>query len=256
MMADQVRAAPQLPALTTAQMAEVDRLMIAEYGILLIQMMEHAGRNLAEQARRMLDGQLVGRTIAVLCGAGNNGGGGMVAARHLANWGADVRVYLATDPARLKEIPAHQWRILRAMGVPGVAQSVARPAGSDLIVDAIIGYGLRGEPRGSAVGWIAWANTTNCPILALDTPSGLDTTTGIPGIPCIRATATLTLALPKTGLLAPPARSVVGDLYLADISVPPALYRSLGLEIGPLFTNDTIIPVGYPHGASDGSAHC
>jgi len=106
-----------LPALTAAQMAEVDRLMIDEYGILLIQMMENAGRNLAELARRMLDGKLAGRKIVALCGAGNNGGGGMVAARHLHNRGADVSVKFVGDAARLKEIPAHQWRILQALGL-------------------------------------------------------------------------------------------------------------------------------------------
>ena len=89
-----------LPAITTAQMTEVDRLMIEEYGILLIQMMENAGRNLAEQARRMMGGDLTGRHILVLCGAGNNGGGGMVAARHLVNRGAHVQVKLVGDWVR------------------------------------------------------------------------------------------------------------------------------------------------------------
>ncbi|MGQ9850748.1 MAG: NAD(P)H-hydrate epimerase, partial [Aggregatilineaceae bacterium] len=89
---------PAIPAITTAQMAEVDRLMIEEYGILLIQMMENAGRNLAEQARRMLGGDLTDRRIVVLCGAGNNGGGGMVAARHLHNRGARVQAkYLSVN---------------------------------------------------------------------------------------------------------------------------------------------------------------
>src|SRR5512143_3418516 len=106
-----------LPSLTTAQMAEVDRLMIQDYGILLIQMMENAGRNLAEQAQRMLEGRVTGLRIVVLCGAGNNGGGGMVAARHLRNRGADVRLKLVADPAQLKDVPAHQWRILQAMGL-------------------------------------------------------------------------------------------------------------------------------------------
>jgi len=230
-----------IPALTTAQIAEVDRLMIEEYGILLIQMMENAGRNLAELARRMLNGRLTDREIVVLCGAGNNGGGGMVAARHLRNRGADVRVKFVGAPERLKDIPAHQWRILQTMGLaknddPDLARA-------DLIVDALIGYGLTGDPRGPAAEWIERANAVNRPILSLDTPSGLDTTSGTPGSPCIRATATLTLALPKTGLLTPEARAFVGDLYLADISVPPELYRRLGLDIGPLFADDTLIRV-------------
>jgi NAD(P)H-hydrate epimerase len=230
-----------IPALTTAQMAEGDRLMIEEYGILLIQMMENAGRNLAELARRMMGGHLTGRHIIVLCGAGNNGGGGMVAARHLHNRGADVRVKFVGAPERLKDTPAHQWRILQTMGLaknddPDLARA-------DLIVDALIGYGLTGDPRGPVAEWIERAQAARRPILSLDTPSGLDTTTGIPGYPCIRASATLTLALPKTGLLALSARPLVGDLYLADIGVPPELYRRLGLDLGPLFADDTIIRI-------------
>jgi len=230
-----------LPALTTAQMAEVDRLMIEEYGILLIQMMENAGRNLAELARRLLGGRATGRRVVVLCGTGNNGGGGMVAARHLHNQGADVRVKLSADPARLQDTPAHQWRILQAMGLATPDDPDLRQA--DLILDALIGYGLTGDPHGAVAEWIHRANAAHRPILALDTPSGLDATTGLPSDACIRAAATLTLALPKTGLLRPAARPFVGDLYLADIGVPPQLYRRLGLQVGPLFAEDTIVPI-------------
>jgi NAD(P)H-hydrate epimerase len=213
--------------------------MIEEWGITLIQMMENAGRNLAELARRMLDGELSGRRVTVLCGKGNNGGGGMVAARHLSNRGASVSVKLMGDPAGLKEIPAHQWDILQVMALtqaddPDLAQA-------DLILDAMIGYGLSGDPRGVVAEWIRRANAAGGPILALDAPSGLDTTSGTAGNPCVRATATLTLALPKTGLLTPAARPLVGKLLLADISVPPGLYRRLGLEVGPIFAEDSIL---------------
>ena len=232
-----------IPSLTIAQMAEVDRLMIAEYGIQLIQMMENAGRNLAEQARRMCGGRITDRKVIVLCGAGNNGGGGMVAARHLYNWGAEVQVTLVSEWGKLKDIPAQQWQILRAMDVARTAPAIEDAYCPELIIDAIIGYGLQGNPRGTAADWIRWANRWTCPILALDTPSGLDTTTGAPGEPCIRATATLTLALPKTGLLAERAKRYVGHLYLADISVPPQLYKRLGMEVGPIFAEDSIFAV-------------
>ena len=227
-----------IPSLTTRQMAEVDRLMIEEYGIELIQMMENAGRNLAEQAGRTLDGYVSERRIVVLGAGGNNGGGGMVAARHLHNRGAKVRVKLVADPDRLKDVPAHQWRILKKMGL--VEENDPDLAAADLIIDAIIGYGLTGPPHGSAAEWIERANASGSPILALDAPSGLDTATGKPGIPCIRATETLTLALPKTGLLTPEAKPFIGDLFLADISVPPQLYRRLGIQVDPLFSEDTI----------------
>ena len=228
-----------LPAITTAQMAEVDRLMIEEYGILLIQMMENAGRNLAEQARRMVGGDLIDRHILVLCGVGNNGGGGMVAARHLYNRGAHVRAKLVGDTSHLKDIPAHQWRILNTLGL--TEDVIPNLESTDLIIDAIIGYGLTGNPRGQVAEWIARVNAASFPVLALDTPSGLDTTTGIPGTPCIKATATLTLALPKVGLLTREAAPYVGGLFLADISVPPVLYQRLGFRVPPLFVTDTIV---------------
>jgi NAD(P)H-hydrate epimerase len=230
-----------LPALTTAQMAEVDRLMIEEYGILLIQMMENAGRNLAEQARRMVGGDLTNRRIVALCGAGNNGGGGMVAARHLYSRGAHAQAKLIADPAHLKAIPAHQWQILNALQIVENGSPALDEA--DMIIDAMIGYGLTGNPRGQVAEWIERANAAGCPILALDTPSGLDTTTGIPGTPCIRATATLTLALPKVGLLTSEAARYVGELFLADISVPPTLYQRLSLHVPPLFVADTIVKI-------------
>ena len=81
------------------------------------------------------------------------------------------------------------------------------------------------------------------PYFVINVNSGLDTTSGIPGSPCIRAEVTLTLALPKLGLLTPQARPYTGELFLADISVPPELYKKLGIELGSIFAPDTIIQV-------------
>jgi NAD(P)H-hydrate epimerase len=229
------------PAITTEQMVEVDRLMIEEYGITLMQMMENAGRNLAELARRMLGGQVQGRNIAVLCGSGNNGGGGMAAARHLSNWGADMQVFLAAPPERLKEIPAHQWRILQAIGLD--RNEVPDLKKADLILDSLLGYGVTGDPRGMIADWIERANISGRPALSLDTPSGLDTTFGVPGNPCLRAEATLTLALPKIGLLSEEAKPYVGKLFLGDIGVPPGLYSRIGIKLHSLFTADAILPL-------------
>lgn len=230
---------PRLPALTTEQMIEVDRLMIEEWGISLVQMMENAGRNLAELAKRQLQ-NLEGKKIVVLCGTGNNGGGGMVAVRHLHNRGVDVEAVLVGDETRLKDVPAYQWKTLKRMNiiVPDIDLNKA-----DLILDAMLGYGVKGNPREPIAGWIQQANDSGTRILSLDAPSGLDTTTGIPASPCVRAHATLTLALPKTGLLTPEAKPVVGDLYLADISVPPELYEKLNLDISSPFASDTIIKI-------------
>jgi NAD(P)H-hydrate epimerase len=227
-----------IPTISTKQMVEVDRLMIEELRIELIQMMENAGRNLADLSRRWLGGDVQGKTIDVLCGAGNTGGG-MVAARHLHNWGADVRLKVIAAPRPLKALPAHQFEILEKMGV--TQMGVIDLTTADLILDAMIGYGLSGNPGGSAAEWIARANESGRPVLALDAPSGLDTISGTPGTPCIRATATMTLALPKSGLVLPVAKPYVGELYLADISVPPQLYTRLGIDVLPIFTHDTIV---------------
>lgn len=238
-----------LPLLTTDQMREVDRLMIEEFGIQLIQMMENAGRDLALLAKRMLHGDLADRPIVVLAGRGNNGGGALVAARHLMNWGAWVQVLLTHRPAEYSGVPAHQLDILARMGLPlAWADEGWELPPADLIIDGIIGYGLQGDPRGTAATLINLANSSMAPILSLDSPSGLDTESGVLHSPAIHAGATLTLALPKAGLLSEAGRRAAGDLFLGDISVPPHLYESLGLDVPPLFDTSLIMPVHVEEG--------
>ncbi len=230
-----------IPAITTQQMMEVDRLMSEQYGIQLVQMMENAGRQLAELGRQMLGGSVSAKRIGVLCGAGNNGGGGMAAARHLHNWGAEILLKLFSPADKLKDVPASQYAILNRMGIADRGAFDLNAV--DLILDAMIGYGLQGDPRGEMAEWIRRANRSTRPVLALDVPSGLDSTSGIPGNPCIQAAATLTLALPKTGLLAPGAGQFVGELHLADISVPPELYTRLGIQVPGVFQHDALIKI-------------
>lgn len=235
----------ELPLLTTAQMVEVDRAMVADYGITLIQMMENAGRNLAHLARtRFLDGDPREKRVVVMAGTGGNGGGALVAARRLHTWGAQVTLALTREPGTYTGVPAHQLAILLRLGLRLVSTGqLAQIDPADLILDGIIGYSLAGQPRGPAADLIRWANRQATPTLALDTPSGLDTGTGTVHTPAITAAATMTLALPKAGLRAPEAAPYVGELYLADISVPPQLYAGAGLElaVGPVFAREEII---------------
>jgi len=228
-----------LPSVTAAQMREVDRLMVEAYGVELLQMMEHAGRAVARVARaRFLGGNVWGRRVVVLAGTGGNGGGGLVAARLLANGGADVRVLTTRADDAYGGVPAHQLGILRRIGVP-VHSDGGPSERADLVVDAVLGYSLDGAPRGPAGRLIRWANGQPGPVLSLDVPSGVDATTGEAFDPHVRAAATVTLALPKSGLDA--ARDAVGDLFLADIGVPPALYARLGLPARPLFTDGDLL---------------
>ncbi len=234
-----------IPALTTAQMAEVDRAMLDDYHIELIQMMENAGRNLAELARKMLGGSLDGKQVVVLCGAGNNGGGGMVAARHLHTRGAQVILKVVANPTLIKVVPAQQLKILNAIGVENT--SVPDLETADLVIDALIGYGLIGDPAGPVAAWINRLNAAHRPTLSLDVPSGLDATTGAAGRPCVRANATLTLALPKVGLLQPQVAVYIGALYVANISVPPDLYqKAFGMFVPALFAEQEIVQVDLP----------
>ena len=232
------------PAVTAAQMREVDRILVEDFGISLLQMMENAGRAFAELTRIHLSG-LRRRKVVVLAGRGGNGGGGMAAARRLAIWGAQVRVVVAHPERNLAEAAAHQLASLRAMGVlvhrPVEAVSLLHEA--DVVLDALLGYSLDGPPREPEAGMIRFANLQDTPILALDLPSGLDPDTGVPHIPTIRATRTLTLAVPKVGLLRHEAADSVGELWLADISVPPQAYAAVGIDPGLLFSESDLVHI-------------
>ncbi|USN87788.1 MAG: NAD(P)H-hydrate epimerase [Candidatus Nomurabacteria bacterium] len=223
----------EIPYITTDQMREVDHLMIQYFRIDLLQMMENAGRNLAEIAKNeFFAGDSSGRKVIVLAGTGGNGGGGLAAARHLQNHGAQVTIVLATSKYGLSKTTRRQLDILEEIGLNVVtAQSKLNFDEFDLIIDALIGYSLTGNPEDEYASLITTANSSNTPILSLDTPSGLDTTSGQSFNPCIRADITMTLALPKTGFKSTTAKEYLGKLYLADIGVPPELYKMIEIEV-------------------------
>ncbi|MFQ5779893.1 MAG: NAD(P)H-hydrate epimerase [Nitrospiria bacterium] len=227
-----------VPAVTTDQMREIDRSATEETGPNLFQMMENAGRCLAVLALKKLGHAWRQAEVVVLAGPGGNGGGGICAARHLANRGEDVRVCLS-QPDRLREVTAFQRKIFHATngreaGFEGMNK--VRPA---LILDALIGYSLSGPPHGTTLDLIRWANGTGCPILSLDVPSGLGATWGETPGEAVKPTWTLTLALPKTGLL--PEKS--GEIYLADIGIPAATYQRLGIPYQPPFDHRFVVPL-------------
>jgi NAD(P)H-hydrate epimerase len=220
----------EIVAITTDQMREVDRIAIEETGPNLYQMMENAGRNLALQAIEMLRSGWQKANIVVLAGLGINAGGGICAARHLANRRAKVRLALS-NPDRLGEVPALQRKIFQSTS--GNELDIADLSGhsADLIIDAVIGYSLKGTPRGAALEFIQWANDSASPILSLDVPSGVDSTSGQTEGEYMNAKWTMTLALPKTGLL--PEKT--GKLFLADIGIPEAVYSKMDLDYTPPF---------------------
>lgn len=233
------------PTVSPAEMAAVDRVMAEDLGFDLLQIMEVAGRGVAAFARsRFLGGDPRGRRVVVLAGGGGNGGDGLVAARYLLGWGAEVDVRLSRPAATLRGLAGHQHAILAALGVAVVdplREGAPLPSEADLVIDALFGGGLDGPPTGDAAGLIEAANAAVAPILAVDLPSGLDGAAGEPFSPVIVAAATLTLAMPKTGLLAARARSVVGELHVLDIGIPAVAFQRLGLDPGPRFAMGDVV---------------
>lgn len=226
-------AAVDLPWLTVDQMVEADRLAIDEFDIELLQMMEHAGSRLAELTLAITP---TGRII-VLAGGGNNGGGGLCAARHLINRGRRVQVVLSGPPGPAAE---HHLGTLAEMGV----EPDEEPGPAEIVVDAMVGYGLDGPLRGKAAGLAGWIGSRH--VIALDFPSGH----GAPG--AVVPDATLTLALPKKALRG------VEPIYLADLGLPAALWKRMGLAVGPLFNEGSILrvevedgPIGISGGQHD-----
>jgi NAD(P)H-hydrate epimerase len=221
-----------LPFVTTDQMIEVDRRMMDEVGISLFQMMENAGLQLANVARDLiLGGDVTGKRVAVLVGTGGNGGGAIVAARRLVNWGATCDIGLSRTARDLSQVPQAQLDILEKISPVKVIEPPALNSTYDLIIDGLIGYSLSGAPRGKVAEFIVAANATDTPVLSLDVPSGYDGGTGEVQIPCVRADTTVTLALPKFGMMDKERSENVGRLLCADISCPSSVYADLGLKL-------------------------
>jgi NAD(P)H-hydrate epimerase len=227
----------EVSALTTAQMREVDRIAMQETGPNLFQMMENAGRNLAEMALESLGEDWQQARVVVLAGTGGNGGGGITAARHLANRGVRVELCLAL-PNKLSEVAAWQRKIFQSTAGKAVQLRDLEGKSVGLILDALIGYGLESAPLGVFADLIHWANSTGAPIISLDVPSGMDSTTGQTPGEFIRSYSTMTLALPKLGLA-----KAAGEIVLADIGIPEETYRRIGIAYSSPFGNRFRVPL-------------
>jgi len=230
----------RVPWLSVEQMREVDRIMVGELRITLVRMMENAGRSLAQVARDLLGGDTAGRAVVVLAGPGGNGGGGLVAARHLAVAGAEVSVAVSAPATRFAPVSAEQLAIVRRLAIPvhDRADALGEP---ELVIDALLGYGQRGRPRGRVGELVVWSVGRR--VLALDVPTGLELATGKLHAPHVTAEATMTLAAPKAALAGTDAAWAVGRLFLADVSVPGFVYRRLGLAYETPFTRRPVVEV-------------
>ena len=217
--------------LSRAQVREIDRKAIEDYGIPGIVLMENASRAAAEVVRRRLSSQANPR-IVIVAGTGNNAGDGFAAARHLHNAGLKVVVLMAGEPARIVGDAKINLDIIRRMQLDirtlsqdhqGLDQLRAELAQADLVIDAILGTGLSGQVRGFYAEVIEELNSSPTPILAVDIPSGLDCDIGQPLGQAVRAVATVTFVARKKGFDAPGADTYTGQVVVADIGAPKEL---------------------------------
>ncbi len=212
------------------EMGEIDRAASKEYGIPGIVLMENAGLQVVAEIKELM-GNVSNKTIGIYVGKGNNGGDGLVVARHLHNGGAKVKVFLLTEPKELTGDAAVNLNIWCKMGQPIqlltseelVKAWKKQNQEMDLIVDAIYGTGFHGQVKPLVHSILEDINQAEKPVVAVDIPSGIEADTGKVGGICMQATVTVTFALPKMGLFLYPGANHVGRLRVADISIPQIL---------------------------------
>lgn len=220
--------------LSRDELRRVDADAVREFGIPSIVLMENAARALATESLRLMRTCTVdGRgAVLVMCGAGNNGGDGYAAARHLHNAGCDVTLVVLNKP-RPDSDAAVNANICRKMNLQTATvenfPSAARRA--DVVVDAIFGTGLDRDVTGQAAHVIALLNEMQKPVVAADVPSGLDCETGRVLGEAVRARVTVKFVALTPGMLRPEAQSTLGEIVIAGIGVPVELVASLGTRI-------------------------
>ncbi len=207
------------------EMRAIERIAIEEMGIPAATLMDRAGRAVADAAIGLAgqDGRIV-----VVCGGGNNGGDGFVAARILGAAGRGVLVVALGAPGKGSPESTAAWKAAEDAGVPvsGIQALKEFPVRrGDLVVDAIFGTGLERPAEGNhaaAIEIIAGLREQGAMVLAVDLPSGLSTDTGHAIGPAVRADATVTFAFSKIGLVLQPGADLAGDVTVVDIGIPPA----------------------------------
>lgn len=217
------------------EMKDIDRRAIEDYGIPGILLMENAGRNVAEAVRQGL-GEVAGKRVVVLCGKGNNGGDGLVAARHLLQQGAGVKVFLTCEPEDFNgdaRVNLNIWhrlgqQVFQLLSSNGPQLLKLALMQAEAVVDALYGTGFRGKISERMGKVIDAVNAAGRYVVSVDLPSGLEADTGRVNGHCIRANTTVTFGLPKVGLVLEPGAEYVGRLTVADISLPAALTGGSG----------------------------
>ncbi|MFC2167428.1 NAD(P)H-hydrate dehydratase [Acidobacteriota bacterium] len=224
--------------LTSQQMKDIDRRAIEELGIIGPILMENAGIQVVQAMKRRLP-DLENENIVVVAGKGNNGGDGFVVARHLFNQGCRIEVLLIGKKIDLKGDAALNAHILEKMDVPFFEITTEKHLESHknklsdctVVLDAIFGTGLSKPVQGLYETVIKNMNRLKTFTVAVDIPSGLSSDSFELIGTCVKADLTVTLAAPKVAHIFPPAENLVGELVVADISIPPFLFKDENLKL-------------------------
>ena len=228
----------KMKVVTVDQMQEIER-RAATSGLTVETLMENAGRAIAEEVKKNV-GNVAGQRILILIGPGNNGGDGLVATRHLDDWGAEVNLYLchprAPDDKNLKLTQDKGIFTVTGEQDDNFDTLVELLSSADIIIDAIFGTGKSRPLKGIFAQVLrkvieTKAKRPELAIIAVDTPSGLDANTGAIDAACPFADVTITLGYPKPGLFNFPGADRVGKLIVADIGIPSALAEDIVTEI-------------------------
>ncbi|MFO8049277.1 MAG: NAD(P)H-hydrate dehydratase [Desulfosudaceae bacterium] len=219
---------------TAEQMRQIDQTTIESFGIPGRVLMENAGRGATRWLMENFP-EATDQKIAILAGRGNNGGDGFVMARYLFQAGTRVTVYLLSTPDKVSGDAAANLALLDKLGVPVVClpdeaaleSHRSALAHHHLVVDAILGTGLKKEVRGFFKTVINHINDSGQPVFAVDIPSGLNADTGQPGGVCVKARATATFGYAKTGQFQFPGADLCGALGVIDIGIPPFIAESI-----------------------------
>jgi ADP-dependent NAD(P)H-hydrate dehydratase / NAD(P)H-hydrate epimerase len=231
--------------LNTRQMRDADRRTIEEIGIPSIVLMENAGRQAVAAMEAAYD-DLATSQVGVLCGRGNNGGDGFVVARTLVQRGVDVGVFLLGSVSEISGDARINLEVLGRIGLTVVEITTAQEwelhfteiSECDLVVDAILGTGFRGQLSGLLETVVADVNALGVPIVAIDLPTGVSADTHLVEGTAIDASMTVTLGAPKIPLVFPPADSHGGDLVIADIGIPYPVFEELDGEYLEILTRE------------------
>lgn len=234
-----------MKTVTPEQMREIDRRTIKGVGIPSMVLMENAGIALVDEILQRLESDRL--RVTVLCGPGNNGGDGMVAARHLADRGHEVVVFLGVPRSSFRGDAKVQLRIISRIGIDvsvlssnsSYERAFNRVSNSDVVIDALFGTGL---DRGLKGSWAECVRIINsCPglVVAVDVPSGLDAEKGQPLGECVTSDVTVTFGYPKTGMVLYPGAQYAGDVVVADIGIPRTIAEEMELP-GELITPEVL----------------